>query len=58
MHRKKTVRYDRVGFAAAIPLVFVVAFGTALANRVGATCVDYLIDVSEPIVEYISDMVD
>ena len=59
MRRKKTkVRTDRVGFAAAVPLVFVMAFGTALANEVGATCVGYLIDICEPIVEYIEDVLD
>ena len=58
--RKKTqsVRTDRVGFAAAVPLVFICAFGTALANEVGATCVGYLIEVCEPIVEYIDDIID
>jgi hypothetical protein len=55
---QKQVRVDRVGFAAAIPLVFICAFGTALANRVGATCVDFLIDVCEPIVEYVDDIID
>jgi hypothetical protein len=55
---KKKVRNDRVGFAAAVPLVFICAFGTALANEVGATCVGYLINVCEPIVEYIDDFID
>jgi hypothetical protein len=60
MRRKKTqsVRTDRVGFAAAVPLVFICAFGTALANSLGATCVDYLIEISEPIVEMIDDYID
>jgi hypothetical protein len=58
--RKKTqsVRTDRVGFAAAVPLVFICAFGTALANSLGATCVDYLIEVCEPIVEIVVDFID
>lgn len=56
--KKRTVRHDRVGFAAAVPLVFICAFGTALANRVGTTCVDYLIDVCTPIVEQIEDLLD
>jgi hypothetical protein len=56
--RTQSVRTDRVGLLAAVPLVFVVAFGTALANRVGATCVDYLIEISEPVVDYIEDIMD
>lgn len=58
MRKKKRARNDRVGFAAAVPLVFICAFGTALANHIGATCIDALINACGPIVEYIDDIID
>lgn len=56
--RPQPVRTDRVGLGAAIPMVFIVAFGTALANHIGAATIDALVEVTEPIVEYIEDVLD
>lgn len=59
MSRKKRVakvKADRVGLGAAIPLVFVCAFGTALANEIGTVCIGFLVEVCEPIVEHVEDI--
>jgi fluoride ion exporter CrcB/FEX len=43
---------------AAIPLVFVCAFGTALANEIGSVTIGFLVEVSEPVVELVVEIAD